>query len=238
MSRLVSLLITGLLVAGCGSAGPTPEAVPAPTGVASTVPPGASPVASPAALPSTSPTTPPGASPAPTPGAPTAEPTGDLELPPSETSEPEGSHVAPELEALLPTALGGATLDTESDTGGALLDAWTRVMVAFLADAGKTADDLQFAQAWDAAAELDVSMMAFRVAGVPGPALREAVTEGLMASSPDQPKTTETISGKEVTRLTSPEDGWNTYIFDRDGVVYLVGTTDAALAASALAALP
>ena len=166
----------------------------------------------------------------------TAEPSSEA-APPVET-EPPASHLAPDLEALLPGKLGAATLSRESDKGSALLDAWTRAMVTFLSDAGKTADDLQFAQAWDAASGLDVSIMAFTVKGIAGSALRQAITEGLLAGSPDTPQSSETISGKAVTKVSSADDGWTTYLYDHGDVVFLVGTADATLAATALAALP
>jgi hypothetical protein len=227
--RLLALLIgLSVAIASCGSAAITPSpATPGPSTAASAPPSPPGPTTAPTAAVSTlAPTV-----------EPSVEPSAEIE-PPVETEAPAGSHVAPDLEALLPDTLGEATLDAESDSGDAVLDAWTRVMVTFLADAGKASDDLQFAQAWDAESGLDVSIMAFRVKGIAGSALRQAITDGLLAGSPDLPKSSATVSGKDVTTLTSPEDGWTTYLYDRDDVVFLVGTTDGTLAATVLASLP
>jgi len=139
---------------------------------------------------------------------------------------------------MLPGKLNETALTTESDTGDSVLDAWTRVMVTFLAKVGKAPADLELAQAYDATSGIDVSVMAFRLKGVPAADLQQAVIDGLMAGSPALVKSVVTLSGKEVTRLASVEDGWNTYLYPKGDVVYIVGTSDEALATTALSTIP
>ena len=238
--RLATLaVITLAVVAGCGSAAVTSP--PATTGPSASAP-GAS----------AGTTVPPVSTLAPS-LSPAVETEPPVSPPPSEASEspgasefpsdspaptPEGTHAAPDLEALLPDKLNETALTTESDTGDAVLDAWTRVMVTFLTKVGKTPADLELAQAYDAASGLDVSVMAFRLKGVPAADLQQAVSDGLIAGSPALEKSVVTLSGKEVTKLASAEDGWNTYLYPKGDVVYVVGTSDETLAATALSTIP
>jgi hypothetical protein len=174
-----------------------------------------------------------------------AESPGESESPsasefPSESpaASAAGNHLAPDLEALLPSQVNETALSTESDTGEAVLDAWTQVMVTFLAKVGKTPADLELAQAYDPASGLDVSLMAFRLKGVPATELQQAIGDGLVAGSPALEKSVVTLSGKEVTKLASAEDGWNSYLYAQGDVVYIIGTSDETLAGTALAKMP
>ncbi len=238
--RLATLaVITLAIVAGCGSTAVTaPPATPGPSASvpAASAGPSQPPIST--LAPSLSPaleTEPPVTSePSGAPGSPGAsEPPAESPAP-----TPEGTHAAPDLEAMLPGKLNETALTTESDTGDAVLDAWTRVMVTFLDKVGKAPADLELAQAYDATSGLDVSVMAFRLKGIPAADLQQAVSDGLIAGSPALVKSVVTLSGKEVTKLASAEDGWNTYLYPKGDVVYIVGTSDETLATTALSTIP
>ena len=89
---------------------------------------------------------------------------------PSPTASPSPtpvSHVAPDLEALLPKAVSGTALTSESVTGSGALgtDLTSQSLLASLGNLGKTAADLQIAEAHDPAGTLQLRVFAFRVQG-------------------------------------------------------------------------
>ena len=90
------------------------------------------------------------------------EPTDSAD--PSASDEPSDApvadtHDAPDLELALPTAVNGVQLQVQSVTGEGLLsdDAWSTSVTTFLTSVGKTAKDLQFAQAADPTQTMDGS---------------------------------------------------------------------------------
>lgn len=163
LSLAMLTVCTAAFLAGCGSAAVTSS--PAASGPASSTPGGSATTSVPPVstlAPSLGPAveTEPPASAEP-PGA--SEAPGSTEIPTDLPGEsPAVSHLAPDLEALLPSQVNGTALTAESETGAAILDAWTQVMVGFLNKVGKTPADLELAQAYDPASGLDVSAMAFR----------------------------------------------------------------------------
>lgn len=153
---------------------------------------------------------------------------------------PAESHVVADLEALLPADLNGTSLTRESWTGDVVLgdDTWSKSVTSFLTKAGKAAADLQVAQAYDVAGSLDLNAGAFRVAGIEGTALRDAVIAAWKGDFPGLKVASATIAGLDVTTGDFGDGGVNSYWYVRDGVVFDIETSDQAIAQAALAALP
>ncbi len=150
------------------------------------------------------------------------------------------SHDAPALEALLPGELNGTVLQAQSWTGDSVLtdDGWSTSMTAFLTKAGKTAPDLQVAQAFDPTQAFDGSVGVYRVAGVGASALRDALIAAWKTDYPDMKVSQVTLGGKEVTKGDFGQDSVASYLYIRDDLVYDIETTDEKIASAALAALP
>jgi len=240
-TRLLLLSIC-LVVAACGSsAATTPPASGTPplsTAPASgqppveTVPPANSPVASAPA------SEPPAASPS---AAAVGSPAPSGSAAPGESPAPSESplpHAAPDLEALLPGKYQNTTLTKQSDSGEVVLDPFTRVIAAFLASNGKTEKDLQIAQAYDPTGGVQLSEAVLRVPGVAGSALQQALLDAMKARNTTATSSTVTLSGKQVTKLTSPGSTSSTYLYLHDDVVYVISASDETVAAGAFATLP
>jgi len=182
------------------------------------------------------------------------QPVGTLDVsgpPASESAGPSASDeavasespVAPELEALIPTSVGGIDLSISSETGDAILadDPNSRAIIAALRAAGKEPTDLRIADgyAYDDTTGTDLEVTAFAVDGMQLKALKALVLDSwLSASGAGITTDTATIGGVEVTRVDRGDEGDVDYLLTRDGVVIVVTTNDASLAAQALEALP
>lgn len=178
-------------------------------------------------------------------GSPVAEASPSDSFDPLASEEPTlppvaDTHDAPDLEAFLPLELGDAALQVQSWTGDAILtdDAWSTSLSAFLTGAGKTGKDLRVAQAYDPTQALDGSIGVYRVAGIEATALRDALVAAWKVDYPEMAVSTVTLDGKEVTKCDFGEDTIASYLYVRDDLVFDVETTDEAIAAAALAALP
>lgn len=206
---LAAALATVLLVAACGgSASPAPTAEPGAT-------------EAPAAT-----------------EAPTATP--EAETP--EAAETEGPTLQPgaagDLEALLPSEVNGVkfekgSFDGSSVPGGIPLGEGEDDFAKFLADNGKTLNDVRVAVASTTDSEASGSLvMAIQVQGVSGDKLAEFAT-GDMA---DAEKTT--VGGKEV--YGSGMAGFAAYVYPKDDIVFYVLTVggDGSLAEGILQQLP
>jgi hypothetical protein len=169
---------------------------------------------------------------------------------PSVTEPPLGSdepslppladtHDAPELEAFLPPELDGTALEVQSWTGDSILtdDGWSTSITAFLTSAGKTATDLQVAQAFDATQVLDGSIGVYRVDGVDAIALRDALLAAWRSDYPDLNVSQVTLDGTEVTKGDFGQDSVASYLYIRDDLVYDIETTDETIATAAIAVL-
>jgi hypothetical protein len=162
--------------------------------------------------------------------------TDDSSIPPA-----VAVHEIPELEALLPTDVGGTALETQSSNGDAILtdDAWSTALTGFLTRVGKTSPDLQFAQAYDPIGAVEATVWVYRVIGAEGPALRDALVQAWTGYSPNMTWTKVTLDGKEVMKGdVADETVAKSYLYVRDGLVYDIETTDEKFATDALAALP
>lgn len=180
---------------------------------------------------------------------PAAEPTGSDALGPEPsdeipTDEPSASiaesHNSPELEAILPTKISGTTLATQSTTGTAAFgdDPSSQALLQALSKYGKTGDDLEIAEAYDATAAVDVDVIAFRVKGVTAAQLRQAVVQSWLAADASGVTTSQaTVGGKKVTVIDYGDGGSKDYLYEQAETVVVVTTSDPAIATEALSAL-
>lgn len=185
------------------------------------------------------------ARPSPTVRVPTAGPSGSTDVPSVEPStEPSATpaHAALELEAMLPKSVAGVTLSRQSTLGTTGLtgtDPSSQSLVASLDKLGKTPADMQIAEALDDSTSTDLQIFAFRVTGIKGTTLAQAVIDSYVASGSSGITTArKTISGKAVTHVIYSAGGQDDYVFVRGDIVFDVATSDPALAIQALAALP
>jgi hypothetical protein len=178
---------------------------------------------------------------------PAASPTGAVDLPTAEASasdEPIATavHGALELEALLPKAVGGVALTRQSTTGTTALGSDPAIQAAlttFLGKLGKTPADLQSAEAYDETGVSDVGIFAYRVAGIAGPVLGQAIVDSdSVAAGSGVTSTKQTIGGKAVTHIQYTEISEDDYVYVHGDAVFDVTTSDPATAIQALTALP
>lgn len=168
----------------------------------------------------------------------TADPnaTADASTPPDVPT-----HDAPALEALLPAQVSGSTLEAQSVTGddGFLGgDEWSTVMTTFLTAQKKGPPDLQYAFSSDPAGKIDVNVGVYRVTGVAGTPLRDALVEGWKALATDVKVSQVTLDGKAVTKGDDGTDYPFSYLYVRGDLVFEIYTSDEAIATATLAALP
>jgi hypothetical protein len=148
-------------------------------------------------------------------------------------------HADPELEALLPTTLGGVALTIESQAGTDL-EAESAAFDAFLAGLGKTRADFSVASAYSPGG-LEAAVGAWRVKGADPALLLPGFKTAVQASSTTPlAKVEETLAGRAVTRIGDP--GQLTqgplYVFVRGDTLWFVQTTERALAEEAMEKLP
>ncbi len=147
------------------------------------------------------------------------------------------SHVAPDLEALLPVTVDGAPMTSQSVSGTAALgtDETSRSLITSLGKLGKTAADLEIAESHDATGALQVRLFAFRVNGVPGTDLAAAVVASWMTNTTETPtRSTVTIAGHKLTKIGYTQ-GPADYVYANATVAFDVETTDEALVPKVLA---
>jgi hypothetical protein len=150
-----------------------------------------------------------------------------------------GRHAAPELEALLPTTLGGVSLTIESQAGTDLATE-SAAFDAFLASLGKSRADFTLASAYSPGG-LKAAVGAWRVKGADSALLLPGFATAVQASS-TTPLTLaeETLAGRAVNRIGDP--GQLTqgplYVFVRGDTLWFVQTTERALAEEAMNKLP
>jgi hypothetical protein len=181
--------------------------------------------------------------------SPTGEPIGSDALGPEPsdeipTDEPGASiaesHDSPELEALLPTRIAGTALATQSTTGTAAFgdDPSSQALLQSLSAYGKTGDDLEIAEAYDASAAVDIDVIAFRVKGVTAAQLRQAVVQSWLAADASGVTTSQaTVGGKKVMVIDYGDGGSKDYLYEQTEAVIVVTTSDPAIATEALGAL-
>jgi hypothetical protein len=149
-----------------------------------------------------------------------------------------GRHADPELEALLPTTLGGVALIIESQAGTDLATE-SAAFDAFLASLGRTRADFSLASAY-AQGGLEAEVGAWRVKGADPALLLPGFKTAVQASSTTPlTRAEETLAGRAVTRIGDP--GQLTqgplYVIVRGDTLLFVQTPERALATEAMAKL-
>ena len=150
-----------------------------------------------------------------------------------------GRHAAPELEALLPTTLGGVSLTIESQAGTDLATE-SAAFDAFLASLGKSRADFTLASAYSPGG-LKAAVGAWRVNGADSALLLPGFATAVQASSTTTlAQVEEIVAGRAVNRIGDP--GQLTqgplYVFVRGETLWFVQTTERALAEEAMNKLP
>ena len=163
---------------------------------------------------------------------------------PSASAGPSATpaHLVPDLEKLVPATVGTVALTRQSilgTTGLVGTDPSSQALVATLATLGKTPADFQIAAGYDETLATDLQVFAFRLGGVKGSVLGQAIVDSYQAAGASAVTATRvTISGKAVTDVSYGTSEPDDYVYVHGDVVYDIGTTDADLAAQTLAVLP
>jgi hypothetical protein len=181
--------------------------------------------------------------------SPTTEPPGSDALGPEPSDEiptdepgasvPE-SHAFPDLEAVLPTKVGGVTLVTDSTTGSDALggDPASQDLLQSLSAYGKTGDDLEYAESYDPSDTLAGGVIALRLKGLAAAKLRQAIVESWTAAIGSGGSTSQaTVGGKKVTVIDYGDGGTKDYLFEQGEAVIIVTAADLAAATVLLTAL-
>jgi hypothetical protein len=176
-------------------------------------------------------------------------PSSEPSIGPSDSSDPFGSAapsvapspVDPALEAMFPKAVGSTTLTVESMSGtdGLGGDPGSRALIAALGSLGKTAADLEIADAFDESGSLNVTVIAFKLPGVDVNKLEPVILQTwLSTTTPGVTKTPVTLSGVPTTKVSYGDEGANEYVFIRKDTVFIIETPDQTVATSVIAAMP
>ncbi|MGH2511697.1 MAG: hypothetical protein ACRDGQ_03310 [Candidatus Limnocylindrales bacterium] len=151
------------------------------------------------------------------------------------------SHSVPALEAILPQAVNGTAFSTQSLTGTDALgtDAASVALAASIKGFGKTPADFQVAESYDDSGTVAVTILAFRVVGVDGVPVRQAILASWLAAAGSGMTTAPaTVAGKAVIKVDYGDGGPLDYVYVHGEDVLDVSTADTALAATVLALLP
>jgi hypothetical protein len=233
------------VVAGCSSSASTPvptvgltqspaPVVTTPPTPTATIAPAATPAATTASLPPA-----PSASP-----APSTNPTGAASQAPTVTPTPAPSgsdglpNEVPDLAAFLPASFDAIPLERQSLHGDEVLgeDAASVLITSYLTTQGKTAADLEVAEADDPTGTVGISFIAFRLPGSDPTGLLEAVVGASSASFPELVVSTATIGGRQVTKGVM--EGRVEYLYVHNGAVLGTAAETQDIADQALATLP
>jgi hypothetical protein len=174
--------------------------------------------------------------------APSDAPSGDIGLGSFDPGEePIASQAAPDLVAMLPVTVGDLTMLADSATGSTFLaeDQGSRAVLAALREAGREADDLRIAQAYDEQGASDLSVLAVTVDGLPVEQTRDLVLDvWLSATGPGVTEDTVELDGREFARFDYGDGGLVDYVLVDGDTVLVITTGDPALAEATAAALP
>ena len=178
---------------------------------------------------------------------PAASPSGGIDLPTADASASDvplatPMHEALDLEAMLPKAVGGVALTRQSTSGTTALGSDPAIqdaLTTFLGKLGKSPADLQSAEGYDDTGVSDVGIFVYRVAGITGLVLGQAIVDSdSVAAASGVTSTRETVGGKPVTHIRYGNDLADDYVYVKGDVVFDVTTSDPATAIQALTALP
>jgi hypothetical protein len=173
-----------------------------------------------------------------------ASPLPSAEISPAgspDASADADSHAAPDLEKQLPSSAAGVTLSRVSYLGTDVLgtDAASSALSAAVTALGRKPENLRIAEAFDPSGTKSWYVDAFELDGVSGTDLSRAVrTAWLGAGSAGVTSSSLTIGGKHVTRLDHGADVPADTVYVHGGLVFDIGTSDAAVIKAVLAKLP
>lgn len=166
------------------------------------------------------------------------------------TVNPSAAPFAPDLEAMLPTAIVDNTstaspkpsipLTTQSASATDVFggDPNARALAARIRSIGGTLDKLQIAQAFDSSGALDLSIIAFRLPGADLAKLRAAVIDTWLSAGADGVKKAEiTLGGKQVTKVDYGDGQTIDYVYAGHDYVVVIDTSDLDVATQSAAQL-
>ncbi len=167
-------------------------------------------------------------SPAPSP-SPTASP----------SPSPSPSQAAPELAAMMPTSVGGTTLTVQTAKDASTLGTSPapRAISAAVTALGKKAADFEIAISYDASGGSTLQIFGFRLPGVAPEKLRPVIMNAWLAADVVGVKTSAVTVGGTAATKVSYGTGADEYVFTHADALFDVETSDAALAAKAVAAI-
>jgi hypothetical protein len=150
------------------------------------------------------------------------------------------THDAPELEKLLPTSVAGTPMTVDSALGSAVLtnDPGSRAATAALRAAGKTPDDLRFAESYDETSTLDVSVVAMAVSGLDGATVQSMVLDWFQLAGAGVTHVDVQLGGKTWTKYDLGDEGPMSYVRVESSAVIVITTSDPTLADEAASAMP
>jgi hypothetical protein len=157
----------------------------------------------------------------------------DASLEPVGSGGPSPSSLAPELEAKLPTEIGGTPLTIQSTSADEVFgtDPNSRALTARIRALGAQTSDLQVAQAYDDSNQVDLSIVAFRLPGKDGTKLRDAIVDTwLSANVAGVTKSDVTLGGKQLTKIDYGDAGTVEYVYKGPDYVVVIDTSDPAVA--------
>ena len=154
---------------------------------------------------------------------------------------PSGEPASPELDALLPKEIAGTPFVVETSIATDVLgdDAGSKALTAGLGELGKTADDLEVAQAYDPNGTVDLVLFAFRLPDADPEALRSLVLDTWLVAGAEGVTTEEVeLGGKTLTHVDYGEEVPGAYLYSVGDVAVIIQTGSEDLAAEAAEALP
>ena len=163
--------------------------------------------------------------------------TGSDEPPASDDPgvEPSSSPFAPELQAMLPTSLGGTPLTFDSRPASEYFaegDPTGRAVAASLRKLGKTPADLQIVQGFDDSGATQDAIVAFRLPGADLEALRSIVLKTWLGSGNEGvTQSTVTIDGKTFTKIDYGDAKSNEWVYAKTDYVVVIDTSNQAIVA-------
>lgn len=164
----------------------------------------------------------------------------DSEATPEPDSEATLTPGAGDLAGLLPTEVGGITIQYESSSGDAVMgsEGMTPEAQEFFERVGADASDLSSAFGFgvDADSGSGISIIAFRVAGADEGRLRDEFRATM--EDDDQTLTDAEVAGKSVLAIGAEGTDATGYVYVKGDIVFIVGGSPLSLVEEALSELP
>jgi thiosulfate dehydrogenase (quinone) large subunit len=150
-------------------------------------------------------------------------------------------HLAPDLEALLPSVIDETALAKASATGDTVLnpsDPTGQSWIAFLSSHGKKPSDFRIAQAADPTNTLDIFVAVFQVAGLDSGVVRQALIDSGGATNSEMTTTSVTLGGRSVTKVAYVGSSSYSYVYAHANDVFDIQTGNETIATQLIQLLP